>query len=129
MPTTSDVIAARAEAHEEADTLVVALGGNWRITGRRPEWREVVGKRSPKTVRFETGGLGSWDSSLLLFWGSVRRWCDGRSVRLDDAAMPEQARRLLDQLAVTSVTEPAVDRAPDLLTAVGLCATELKQKT
>jgi phospholipid/cholesterol/gamma-HCH transport system permease protein len=129
MPTAPDVIPAHANAREEADALVVELSGNWRITGRRPEWREVVGKRVPKAVRLETGGLGNWDSSLLLFWGSVRRWCDGKSVRLDDRAMPEQAVRLMDQLAVTGVTQPAVDRAPGLFTAVGLCVAELKQKT
>ncbi len=129
MPTAPDVIPAHAHVREEGNALVVELSGNWRITGTRPEWREIVGKRAPTVVRLETGGLESWDSSLLLFWGSVRRWCDGKSVRLEDAAMPEQARRLLDQLAVTSVTEPAVDRAPGLLTAVGLCTEELKQKT
>ncbi len=129
MPPTLDVIPAHANTREEADVLVVELVGNWRITARRPTWREIVGKRLPKAVRLEVGAGANWDSSLLLLWGSAQRWCDEKSVRLDGGALPEQARRLMDQLAVTSVTEPPGDCAPGLFTAVGLCVAELKQKT
>jgi phospholipid/cholesterol/gamma-HCH transport system permease protein len=129
MPTAPEVIPAHAHARDNGDELVVTLSGRWRITGRRPDWREIVGKRSPKTVRLEAGEVENWDSSLLLFWGSARRWCDGKSVPLDDSALPEQARRLMEQLSVTRVTEPAGDCAPGLFTAVGLCVAELKQKT
>jgi phospholipid/cholesterol/gamma-HCH transport system permease protein len=129
MPTASEVIPAHAHARDEGDVLVVALGGNWRITAPRPEWREIAGKRRPKSVRLEVAAGANWDSSLLLLWASAQRWCDSNSVRLDDSALPVQARRLIEQLAVTSVTEPAGDRSPGLFTAVGLCVAELKQKT
>jgi phospholipid/cholesterol/gamma-HCH transport system permease protein len=128
MPTAPDVIPAHANTREEGDALVVELGGNWRITAQRPEWREIVGKRTPKLVRLEVSAAANWDSSLLLLWGSAQRWCDEKSVRLDDSALPEQAHRLMRQLSVTSVTEPPGDCAPGLFTAVGLATAEVKQK-
>ncbi|MGC4075168.1 MAG: ABC transporter permease [Nibricoccus sp.] len=105
------------------------LGGNWRITAERPDWSETLGKRSPKAVRLVAGDVESWDSSLLLFWGSARRWCADKGVPLDDRSLPDQARRLMEQLTATKVTEPAGDCAPRLFTAVGLATAELKQKT
>src|SRR5689334_21275980 len=84
MPTAPDVIPAHANTREEPDLLVVELSGNWRITAERPDWGETLGKRSPKAVRLVAGEVESWDSSLLLFWGSARRWCADKGVPLDD---------------------------------------------
>jgi phospholipid/cholesterol/gamma-HCH transport system permease protein len=129
MPTLPDVIPAHAQARDHGDTLVVELGGRWRITEPRPEWRSIVGKRTPQKVRLEVRDLVSWDSSLLLLWENARRWCAEKKVTLEDDTLPAQARLLQTQLESTRVCVPAGDCAPGLFTAVGLVTGELKQKT
>jgi phospholipid/cholesterol/gamma-HCH transport system permease protein len=129
MLTAPEVIPAHANAREEGDTLIVELGGRWRITEPRPSWAAIVGKRAPKAVRMEIDEATSWDSSLLLLWEGARSWCEKQGVPLDDRALPKQARVLMDQLANAKVNEDVEDRAPGLFTAVGLCTAELKQKT
>ena len=58
---------ARADASMEGDTLVVRMGGDWRITGRRPEWDEAVTSPPPRRVVLRADQLGTWDSSLALY--------------------------------------------------------------
>jgi len=129
MSTASEVIPAHAHAREDGDVLVVELGGTWRITEAQPDWRAIVGRRQPKSVRLETSELLSWDSSLLLLCTNARRWCEEKRVSLNEQALPTQARVLLDQLVAAKMKEHVGDRSPGLFTAVGLCVAELKQKT
>jgi phospholipid/cholesterol/gamma-HCH transport system permease protein len=129
MLTAPEVIPAHANAREEGNTLIVELGGRWRITEPRPAWPAIIGKRTPKVVRLQMESAASWDSSLLLLWENARLWCEKQGVSLDDKSLPKQAHVLMDQLASAKVKEDAGDRAPGLFTAVGLCTAELKQKT
>ena len=130
MPTASDVLPAYVHARENDGKLILQLGGKWRITETRVTWRAVLGKRKPAAVRLEMNGVESWDSSLLVFWENVRRWCEERKVPLEEAGVPREAQKLREQLCAARMKEAVADGdAPGLFTAVGLATAELKQKT
>jgi phospholipid/cholesterol/gamma-HCH transport system permease protein len=46
-------------------------------------------------VAFDVSGIGEWDSALLAFLSDFHREARARNVAVDDAALPEPARRLL----------------------------------
>ncbi len=128
MSSVPEAISAQAQVREADGGWVVTLAGRWRISEEHPKWRELAKKRTPRSVRFDVSELSAWDSSLLLFWRSVRAWCEEHQVLLDDSAMPEDARTLMKQLDSAEVKESAGERGPDLFTAVGLATAECRQR-
>lgn len=125
MPAQPDVIPARADTRVEGESLVVELKGEWSITESHPTWRQVVGKKQPKSATVIFGEVESWDSALLLFLFEARRWAEKRGVPLELKSLPENARVLLDQLSSAKVREPKPTQGNGFLKALGLTTVHL----
>jgi phospholipid/cholesterol/gamma-HCH transport system permease protein len=123
------VIAEPADARlttqvDGGDTLVT-LSGDWTV---RPEGMAAAGDQSwfarkdLKAIRFDTRGLGRWDSSLLVYLAGMRRDAAQRSIRFDDGGIPVAARRLLALLPEKTVAPAPPPRHAILLERVGVAA-------
>jgi phospholipid/cholesterol/gamma-HCH transport system permease protein len=119
---------ARAETIFEGDDLVVTLGGDWRITGALPSWRKLLGDRSPRAVRVRAVGLERWDSSLVRFVHEVQGWCRGAKLPCDTTALPETARRLVDQLEQAQEKRVPADHSVNFLATLGLAAIDVRRQ-
>ena len=105
--------------------MVLGLLGDWKLKGRLPKPTEVRQAFDtagvPRRLTFDAIGLGTWDSSLLVFLVSIQDLCKTQGIDIDPGSLPEGARRLL-RLA-TAVPERqdarrATERS-DFLTLVG----------
>jgi phospholipid/cholesterol/gamma-HCH transport system permease protein len=106
----------------------LALTGDWiaRKTALRDPaevWKTLSKSGSPLRLRFDTGALGRWDSTLIVFLQALRRSAaeaGPRRVELDEAGLPEAARRLLT-LAGDASPPPSAERpqSDSLLARVG----------
>ncbi|MSU47061.1 MAG: ABC transporter permease [Lacunisphaera sp.] len=101
-------LAACADTSLEGDTLVVRVGGGWRITEAHPDWQETVAGHEPKRLRVTGRELGSWDSSLALFLGEARSWSETRGIALTIEEVPEG----VDKLARLLAQKPALPAQP-----------------
>ena len=119
MSADSETLNARASATVDGDTLEVALAGAWQITGPRPSWPELLGARKPARVRLRADGVGSWDTSILLFLSAAQEWCRGSGAQCDMAALPEKIRALLAQMETAHRKGAPLDRSENFLTSVG----------
>jgi phospholipid/cholesterol/gamma-HCH transport system permease protein len=117
------------EWHLDRDGPVATLrlSGDWlaRETGMRhmADARRVLRLASVTAVRVDASGLGKWDSALIAFLKSLRDgsgWERGQAVQVDDAGLPEAARRLL-RLATADAAERTeeVGLDPSLATRLG----------
>lgn len=120
MPVTTEISAARATAQVNGAALDVRLAGTWRITGARPDWASVAGRERPMRVRVHVDDVEKWDTSLLLFLFEAQEWSRVVGAYFDPESLPEKMRTLLAQLAASHETSVPFDRAPSLLTGVGL---------
>lgn len=91
--------------HEDRHRTV-HLSGDWQMENRRPPLSElleaVTSSETIHQIKFDTSGLTSWDSSLLIFLRNLRAACDERSIETDDGGLPEGVRRLLALAAKSS---------------------------
>jgi phospholipid/cholesterol/gamma-HCH transport system permease protein len=78
------------------------LSGDWiaRSTGipTSGDARQILGEARSATIQIDTRELGNWDSSLIAFLqmlGSGSNAESGKTAHLDDADLPETAKRLL----------------------------------
>lgn len=108
---------------------MVAAGGVWQITERRPAWQDVLAGRSPKVVRLGVAAVEKWDSSLLLFLFEIRQWCRIAGAACDEDALPERIRTLLAQLDVSHETSVPFDRSEGFLMSVGLATQDAWAKS
>ena len=80
-------------------TLLVALGGDWKLARGLPAPEGVIGEieksPQPRKVTFDTGVLAGWDSGLLTFLLAVVSRCAQLGVEVDRHGLPEGVRRLL----------------------------------
>ena len=120
---------ARADATLTGEELAVSLAGAWRITQPLPAWSRVLAGRKPGAVRLEMAGVERWDSSLVRFVAEIERWCRAAGAPCDTAALAEPVRRLAAQLAEARTATARAAPAGNLLTAVGLAATDLGRQT
>jgi phospholipid/cholesterol/gamma-HCH transport system permease protein len=120
--------AARAEAVLEGTVLRVALAGDWLISGPRPGWIATLAGRTPQRVVLEAGGLGDWDSALLLFLFEVQQWCRLTGAYCDTRALPEKIHALLRQMSASHETSVPFDRSENFLTGVGEATLDVLQK-
>lgn len=115
---------ARAQTTLENGTLIVRLGGAWRITRPAPRWTAVLGDRRPAAVRLEFAEMDRWDSSLVRFVHEVGEWCREAGVPYATDALPEAVTRQVAQV-VEGRRPRAGHHIPDPLSLVGLGATGL----
>lgn len=122
--------AADVRIEEKAGEVLVTLGGVWRVTREKPDWFPARLASPPARLRIELAAdLGEWDSSLLLFIHEVRGWAAQAGVPCELGALPDSMRGMLAQF--TSACEKArpEDRSVDLVTTLGLAATDVWAKT
>jgi len=85
-------------------TLVLHLGGDWRLGQDLPDIREVqdeIGGGPPlQKLRFDSHDLDSWDSGLVSFLMKIVRICEERNIEAAREGLPEGAERLI-RLALT----------------------------
>ena len=110
---------ARASASLEGDRLTVEVGGDWRITRRRPGWAETVAGHAPRSVTLVGRGLGGWDSSLALFLLEARRWSEAEGIALGLEEIPVGAGKLAGLLAGKLVPPVAPAPRPNFVTSLG----------
>ncbi|GAA0604125.1 ABC transporter permease [Craurococcus roseus] len=102
------------------EDAVLCLTGDWiaRETGLRDAAavRQVLAAAGgAMRLRFETDGLGRWDSALIAFLRALREAAAvmapaanaGRRIELDETDLPEAARRLLALAAESGPAPPA----------------------
>jgi len=111
---------ARADASAEGDTVVVRLGGVWRVTSRHPAWADDVPEGSPRRLVLRADALGAWDSSLALYIRAARVWSEKHGVEL---ALADLLAAKPGQLA-KSTAHP-----PGLVTALGAATVKLWVET
>jgi phospholipid/cholesterol/gamma-HCH transport system permease protein len=105
------------QACVRADTLVLSLQGEWSLRsegshGRTPE--QLLEHPDVRAIVFDSSGLGSWDSSLLIFLSCLREASAAHRVEFDESGLPAAARRLLALL----LTEPQRPPAPRVHTGL-----------
>jgi len=105
------------------DALVVRLAGGWRLADASPSplaVREALAGGRVRRLSFETGGLGGWDSTLLIFLRRVFDLCARAGVEVDRRALPSGARRLLELAeAVPAAAESAGGGRRPLVARIG----------
>jgi phospholipid/cholesterol/gamma-HCH transport system permease protein len=83
-----------------ADTLLVKLSGDWKITEALPSASEVQNAlESAKVIRhitFDTKNLGGWDSGLLTFLIKLFEACSTAKIGIVKDGLPEGVRRLIN---------------------------------
>jgi phospholipid/cholesterol/gamma-HCH transport system permease protein len=122
MPEDVESPPARASVSAVEGELHVELAGTWRLHDPRVRWEGLARGESAQRVRVQIGDLTAWDSSLLLFVDEIVRWCAGRGLACDLAALPDSMRRLLRQLEAGHAAVAPAERSHTLLTAVGVSA-------
>jgi phospholipid/cholesterol/gamma-HCH transport system permease protein len=113
---------ARADVRGQGDALVAVLGGDWRLGAGVPRFEPLMdaatAAASPggtvRTVGFDTGALGEWDSSLLVFLQQAHGYCEARALELDDSGLPDPIVRLLalSRAVPERVADPGAPRIP-----------------
>jgi phospholipid/cholesterol/gamma-HCH transport system permease protein len=92
-----------------ADTLLVKISGEWKITESLPSTADVEkALESAKAIRriaFDTKDLGAWDSGLLTFLIKIFETCSKAKIEVVTEGLPEGVRRLID--LATAVPERA----------------------
>jgi len=82
-----------------ADTLKVVLSGPWKLGGELPGAEKLQqtlqDKPGVRNVVFDTRQLVSWDTGLLTFLVSLRKFCSRQQISLNSDGLPPGAQRLL----------------------------------
>ena len=80
--------------------ILVRLAGDWKLGNTLPEADDVMRQieSGPKIDRlsFDTIGLGSWDSGLLIFFTKVLAFCTQKNISAGKEDLPQGLRKLLD---------------------------------
>ncbi|MCM2274829.1 MAG: ABC transporter permease [Candidatus Didemnitutus sp.] len=121
------IVPARAEAQLADGVMTVTVGGEWKLTGRRPDWRDLAaqtmqahpGVAAPHTIRVVGDGLVDWDSALPLFVRHARTGAESIGAKFETENLPAGAVQLMD-LLVRREAVHAEAKLPDLFTAVGV---------
>jgi phospholipid/cholesterol/gamma-HCH transport system permease protein len=119
---------ARAEATLEGEVLAVSLAGDWSITRPRPAWAAVLAGRTPKRVALRDGGLGQWDSSVLLFLFEVQQWARITGAYADTRELPPKVHALLGQMSASHETSVPFDRSQNFVEGVGEATLDMWRK-
>ena len=103
------VIAGLSVTTQAADTLLVKLSGEWKITEPLPATTDVEkpleSSKAIRRITFDTKDLGVWDSGLLTFLIKIFDTCSKAKIEVVKDGLPEGVRRLID--LATAVPERA----------------------
>lgn len=111
------------KADIDGATALVALSGDWiaRTDGVDVGAARRILESGIRVLKFETGGLGHWDSALIAFLLDLRQAAEAGDVTFEEDGLPAPAQRLL-----TLVSQPAPGATskpgPPFLDRVGLWA-------
>lgn len=98
-----DDAAWQLDVHPSGDpaTLVIALGGRWRIAQHLPAADTLNDRLTApvRHIRFDAGELSDWDSGLLTFVSGISKSCAKRDIAVDASGLPPGAQRLLAMAA------------------------------
>ena len=85
------------------DTLLIRLSGDWKITDRLPDAKEVAKQIASgvrvKKVGFDTEALAGWDSGLITFLLKVFDLCAKAGIEVAKDGLPAGVRRLAELAA------------------------------
>jgi len=92
-----------------ADTLLVKVSGEWKITEPLPSAADAQkpfeSAKGIRRITFDTKDLGVWDSGLLTFLIKIFDTCSKAKIEVVKDGLPEGVRRLID--LATAVPERA----------------------
>lgn len=90
-------IEVRPSGADDPETLVIVLGGCWRIDRHLPTADTLNDRLAPpvRRVCFDASELADWDSGLLSFVSGISKCCSGRGIAVDNSGLPPGAQRLL----------------------------------
>jgi phospholipid/cholesterol/gamma-HCH transport system permease protein len=94
----------------EGRRMVLRLSGDWRTRQTVSPAREAalqVTRSDIDAITFESGSLGPWDSSLLVFLSALQEEARRRRILFDHTGLPTSACRLLNLLP-QELSVPAV---------------------
>jgi phospholipid/cholesterol/gamma-HCH transport system permease protein len=108
--------------------VIIRLVGDWVVgetgdeTGRvgNGAISKIVDAAGNRGISFDSGQLGHWDSSLLIFIAALRNVARERGIPIDDNGLPQPATRLLSLLAETPPKATSALRKNPLVDRVGL---------
>lgn len=83
---------------DDSDALVLRLSGRWLLSHRRPELSEVLSNVDTSgrgSVRFDTHGLQSWDTALLIFVRACQDWAEEQALDCHLSDLPEGVQNLV----------------------------------
>jgi phospholipid/cholesterol/gamma-HCH transport system permease protein len=89
------------QLHRGEGGSVLAVAGDWIAqSGRVPEFpaSDLRGTHAGDTLTFDTVRLGKWDTGLVVFLWDARRAAINAGLTVDDSALPDATRKLLDLL-------------------------------
>ncbi|HTP27472.1 MAG TPA: ABC transporter permease [Anaeromyxobacteraceae bacterium] len=118
------------QRHDD-QTLVLVLSGDWTLDNEIASASELQARfesvAGVQRVVFDTGGLGAWDSSLLILVTRIIDLCSGRRVEVLKEGLPPGARRLLSLASATPERAGARkgDQHPGILAHLGEATIDL----
>jgi phospholipid/cholesterol/gamma-HCH transport system permease protein len=80
-------------------TLKISLSGSWTIGRATPSGDEsaaMMAHTDVRRVRFDSGALEKWDSSLVIFLAALLDQCDAKGIAVESDGLPVGAQRLLE---------------------------------
>ncbi len=82
---------------DDPATLVIVLGGRWRIDQHLPTADTLNDRLAApvRRIRFDAGELAEWDSGLLSFVSGISKYGTERGIAVDGSGLPSGAQRLL----------------------------------
>ncbi len=82
------------------EILKVHLNGKWHMKTDVPSTKAMTEQldRHPsvKRIVFDATELGSWDSSLLIFYFEISKWSLKKKIAVEKDGLPAEVRQLIE---------------------------------
>jgi phospholipid/cholesterol/gamma-HCH transport system permease protein len=95
----TDTTTPTADLQRSGDQAKLVLAGDWSLRARRRVHAEKILRDLPpdvRSLRCETTGVTSWDSSLLVLLWEVDEWCKARQVAFAGDDLPQEISSLIN---------------------------------
>ena len=79
--------------------MILSLSGDWILRRGLPQAGDLIQQldgQQTGLIAIDSSGLGRWDDALVNYVIQLKEACDRKGLKLDTAALPEGARRLVD---------------------------------